>query len=109
MPQIGLGCCKMLCHIERNFFVFDLSSKCFMYLIVIIILIRMLKFMLNLYWKIIFTPFLRLSLTLFWLGGEFAPPPSRYFLNNFARKNFIATKLLDILQLLIVQHLKKFH
>ena len=76
-----IGLLQMLCHIERNFFVFDLSSKCFMYLIVIIILIRMLKFMLNLYWKIIFTPFLRLSLTLFWLGGGeiCAPPPSRFF------------------------------
>ena len=27
-------------------------------------------------------------LTLFWLGGKFAPPlPSRFFLNNSARKN----------------------
>ena len=58
-------------------------------------------------------------LTLFWLGGKFAPlvdfltcflldcPPNR--LNKSARKNFIAMKLLDFLQLLILQLLKKFH
>ena len=31
------------------------------------------------------------------------------FLNNSARENFIAMKLIDFLQLLIVQLLKKFH
>ena len=39
-------------------------------------------------------------LTLLWLVD---------FFNNSARKNFIAMKLFDFLQLLIVQLLKKFH
>ena len=37
------------------------------------------------------------------------PPPKQIFSNNSVRKNFIAMKLLDYLQLLIVQLLKKFH
>ena len=36
-------------------------------------------------------------------------PPSRFFLNNSARKTFIALKLLDFLQVLIMQLLKRFH
>ena len=47
------------------------------------------------------------SLTLFWLEGKFAPPLVD-FLNNSARKTFIAMQGLDFLQLLIVQLLKKF-
>ena len=48
-------------------------------------------------------------LTLLWLGGGNFAPPLVDFLNNSARKIFIAMKLLDLLQLLIVQLVKKSH
>ena len=41
------------------------------------------------------------------VGGQI--PPLVVFFNNSARQNFMAMKLLDFLQLLIVQLLKKFH
>ena len=42
-------------------------------------------------------------------GGQICPPSLVDFFSNPARKKFIAMKLLDFLQLLIVQLLKKFH
>ena len=48
-------------------------------------------------------------LTLFWLGGGGKFAPLVDFFNNSAGKIFIAMKLPDFLQLLIVQLLKKFH
>ena len=48
------------------------------------------------------------DMNLFWLGGG-QMCPLVDFLNNSVKKYFIAMKPLDILQLPIVQFLRKFH
>ena len=50
-----------------------------------------------------------LFLNLGLVGGANLPPPYEIFLNNSGRENFIVMKLLDFLQLLIVQLLKTFY
>ena len=60
------------------------------------------------YVSLIFGSRPRVYLTLLWLGGGKCAPLVDFF-NNSYRKIFIAMKLLEFLQLLIVQLLKRFH